>query len=260
MVARVLLGFGTCAGFPAAMFLLPSESERTGQHSPGGVLIALTVASQTTAVIGPTLGGLLVDLGGWRTPFTVNIPLSLACLVLGALRLPRTPVAGRADGTWGTPRTGGVDLAGIALFVAMLTSLLLFLMRPQAAHWYLLVLAAAAAAGLAVPELRTPEPFIDLGLLGGNLSLLATFGRHQLTFVVSYTFLYGYTQWLEEGRGLSASAAGLVLLPMFLTAVIVATATGRRTEVRGRLLIGAIAQIVAWSVPAARSGCSSPSP
>ena len=38
---------------------------------------------------------------------------------------------------------------------------------------------------------------------------MATYGRNLLTFVVSYAFLYGYTQWLEDGRGLSPSAAGL---------------------------------------------------
>ncbi|HEY0449999.1 MFS transporter, partial [Actinophytocola sp.] len=80
VVARVLLGFGTCAGYPAAMYLIRSESQRTGHDSPAGVLTTLAVASQTVAVIGPTAGGLLIGLGGWRTTFAVNIPLSLACL------------------------------------------------------------------------------------------------------------------------------------------------------------------------------------
>ncbi|MGP4016065.1 hypothetical protein [Saccharopolyspora sp. 5N708] len=66
--ARVLLGLGTCAGYPAAMFLIRSESQRTGRDSPNTVLTALSVASQTISVIGPTLGGLLIGLGGWRTP------------------------------------------------------------------------------------------------------------------------------------------------------------------------------------------------
>src|SRR6185369_15848162 len=142
--ARVLLGFGTCAGYPAAMYLIRSESRRTGHDSPGGVLTALAVANQTIAVVGPTLGGLLIGLGGWRTIFSVNVPLSVACLVLGTLRLPKTSDEEREK--------GGVDLLGMGLFAAMLTALLLFLMSPQAAHWYLLVLTAAAGAGLAVRE------------------------------------------------------------------------------------------------------------
>src|SRR5437879_4910240 len=40
IAARVLLGFGTCAGYPAAMFLIRSEARRTGRTSPAGVLTA----------------------------------------------------------------------------------------------------------------------------------------------------------------------------------------------------------------------------
>jgi len=231
IAARVLLGFGTCAGYPAAMYLIRSESARTGHDSPGGVLTALAVAGQTVAVIGPTLGGLLIGLGGWHMTFSVNIPLSLACLVLGALRLPRTPV---------TKATGRLDVAGVVLFAAMLTALLLFLMSPRLGNWYLLALAIVAGAGLAVRELRVDEPFIDLRLLAGNRPLLATYGRTLLMYTVSYAFLYGFTQWLEEGRGLSPAVAGLVLLPMFGTGVVVSTLTGRNPAVRGKLVGGAI--------------------
>jgi len=235
IAARVLLGFGTCAGYPAAMYLIRSESERTGHDSPGGVLTALAVASQTVAVIGPTLGGLLIGLGGWHMTFSVNVPLSLACLVLGALRLPRTPV---------TKAAGRMDFAGVALFAATLTALLLFLMSPGAGSWYLLVLAVAAAAGLAVRELRAAEPFIDLRLLAGNRPLLITYVRTLLMFTVSYAFLYGYTQWLEEARGLSPAAAGLLLLPMFGTGIVVSAVTGRNPAVRGKLVVGAATQLV----------------
>ncbi|RPE46327.1 MFS transporter [Streptomyces sp. Ag109_O5-1] len=82
IAARVLLGFGTSAAYPAAMRLTRSEAERTGQDSPAGVLTALAVSGQTVAVIGPTLGGLLIGAGGWRLVFTLNVPLSAACLVL----------------------------------------------------------------------------------------------------------------------------------------------------------------------------------
>ncbi len=245
VAARVLLGFGTCAGYPAAMALIRREATRTGHDSPNGILTVLSISTQTIAVIGPSLGGLLIGLGGWRSTFTVNIPLALACLALGFLRLPKTPTATREQG----PRlASAIDLAGIVLFAATLVALLLFLMTPQLGHWYLLVIAAAAGAGLGWWELRADTPFIDLRVLGGNLPLLATYARTLLTAVVSYAFLYGYTQWLEQGRGLSATAAGLVLIPIFATGLLVAAATGRRSEVRGKLVVGALGQIVACAL------------
>jgi len=256
VVARVLIGLGTCAGYPAAMYLIRSEGQRTGRNSPSGVLAALSVATQVTAVIGPTLGGLLIGVGGWRTIFTVNVPLAAASLVLGWRRLPRTaPATATGDGK----RHGaGLDVPGIALFAAMLTSAMLFLMAPQVGRWYLPVVAAGAGVAFVVRERRAAEPFIDLRLLGGNRPLIATYVRQVLTFTVSYAFLYGYTQWLEAGRGLSASVAGLLLLPMFVTGIVATSTAGRRPKVRGKLVVGSLAQIAACLVLLLVVGSSTP--
>ncbi|MEY2245008.1 MFS transporter [Streptomyces sp. BF23-18] len=309
VAARVLLGLGTSAAYPAAMHLTRSEAERTGQSSPAGVLTALAVSAQTVAVVGPTLGGLLIGVGGWRTIFLVNVPLSLACLVLGSLRLPKAAkpaahqapsgpaytdatapsrtddpkrtttrdhtrqdepledeprqdeprqdepleheapaVAVRGNGTGGryepsTSASRGVDLVGMALFTALLVSLMLFLMRPRAADWYLPVLALVAGAAFARRELRVPAPFIDLRVLGGNGPMLATFLRQFLSYTTAYAFLYGFTQWMEEGRGLHAAGAGLVLLPLSLSGLVVSGVTGRREAVRGKLVVGSLVQI-----------------
>jgi MFS-type transporter involved in bile tolerance (Atg22 family) len=130
----------------------------------------------------------------------------------------------------------------------MLISLLLFLMEPAVDHSYLLLITAAAGGGFALRELRVATPFIDLRVLFGNLPLVATYARALLAYIVAYAFLYGYTQWLEEGRGLTASQAGLALLPLFATGIVVSTTAGRRREVRGKLLIGAAGQVVACAV------------
>ncbi|SCF59355.1 Major Facilitator Superfamily protein [Streptomyces sp. MnatMP-M27] len=255
IAARVVLGFGTCAGYPASMYLIRSEARRTGKDSPAGVLATLAIANQTVAILGPPLGGLLIGLGGWRSTFAVNLPLAAAGLLLGALRLPKASHEERA-----AAKEVRLDLAGMALFGAMLVSLLLFLMEPRADRWFLPVLMAVAAAGFAVRELRVAEPFIDLRVFGGNVPLLLTYARALLVSVVSYVFLYGYTQWLQDGRGLTASQAGLAQLPMFLTGIAVSTVTGRRAAVRGKLLVGAWGR--SWAAPCcfcssrtARYGC-----
>ncbi|MFG1988438.1 MFS transporter [Actinoplanes sp. NPDC048988] len=235
IVSRVLLGLGTCAGYPAAMYLIRSESRRTGKDSPGGVLTALAVSAQTIIVIGPTFGGLLIGLGGWRSIFAVNIPLALACVVFGLLRLPRFT---------GEPPATRLDFLGIGLFAATLTALMLYLMDPALDDLWLLAVMALCAAGFAWRELRAADPFLDLRVLGGNGPLIATYVRALFAQTASYAILYGFTQWLEAGRGLSASHAGLVLLPMSLFAIVISGVTGRRKAYRPKLIVGGLGQLV----------------
>jgi MFS family permease len=241
IVARVVLGFGTCAGYPAAMRLIRAEAERTGKDSPASVLTILAISTQTIAVIGPLLGGLLIDLGGWRTTLAINIPLSAVACVLGWRRFPKDePIRGACDTG---ARKLDLDIVGVVFFAGALVALLLFLMNPHRGSWYLLVISGIGAAGFTARELRHHDPFIDLRVLGGNIPLLVTYCRALLAFAVTYSFMYGFPQWLEDGRGLTARDAGLVTLPMFATAIAVSAATGRREALRGKLIAGALGQI-----------------
>jgi MFS family permease len=244
IAARVLLGLGTCAGYPAAMSLIRSESARTHRRSPTGVLTVLTVSSQTISVIGPTLGGLLIGVGGWRATLAVNVPLAVACLILGALRLPRAAPAPSDGMRLGTR----LDLAGVVAFAGALVALLLFLMQPEGGTLWLLGAAVLLAAAFVGRELTARSPFIDLRVLAGNRPLLATYLRNLLASIVSYAFLYGFTQWLEEGYGLTPSGAGLLLLPLFAVAILVSATTGRRPEIRAKLVVGSVGQVAACAL------------
>jgi hypothetical protein len=62
--------------------------------------------------------------------------------------------------------------------------------------------------------------------------------------MAAYTVLYGYVQWLEEGRGLGPSVSGLVMLPMSAVAAVGAAVIAPRALVRGPLLLSAIAIVV----------------
>lgn len=136
----------------------------------------------------------------------------------------------------------------MALFAVLLVALMLFLMEPRAGRWYLPVLSAVAAAGFALRELRVPDPFIDLRVLGGNGPLLATYLRQLLGYTTAYAFMYGYTQWLEQGRGLGASTAGLALLPLSAAALTASALTGRREAVRAKLITGSLLQLAGCAV------------
>lgn len=229
---RVVLGLGTCAGFPAAMAVLRHHAEASGQGVPARVLSLLSMSAQTVMVIGPTLGGLLIGLFGWPAIFAVNIPLAGLSLVLALLWVPKDDRGARTA----TP----IDVLGIVLFSATLLALLFFLMNPGADLWLLAVVAAFAIAFTLV-ELHRGTPFLDLRMLAANGAILRTYLRQALSFMAIYAIMFGYVQWLETARHLSAEAAGLMLLPMSGTAVCAAAFSGRGTGIKARLITVAVA-------------------
>ncbi|WP_267888130.1 MFS transporter [Bacillus massiliglaciei] len=232
------------ATLPPSMYLIRSEADRTGQESPGRVLTILAIANQTIGVIGPVLGGLLIDLGGWQSTFLVNIPLSIACIILGYIRFPKIAASLPEQ----EKKRVSIDFMGIAFFAFTLISLLLFLMNPSWHAIYLLIMAAVMGFFFVILELKIKEPFIDLRVLGSNTSLLLTYSRGILSALISYSFIYSFPQWLEQGRGLTPSHAGLLLLPMFLGAMIVSKLTGKSPAIRMKLIVGSLVQLIAISL------------
>lgn len=162
------------------------------------------------SVLGPTVGGLIVDSIGWRWTFGINGPLSLIACVVGFALLPR---GRRIEGT-------RVDYAGVLLIAAAATPLIFALTelgRRGVSPNYAIV-AAAATAGLASlvilvwHERRTPVPVVDMDLVTRPEFLSA----NGLMFFFglcwgSMTLLMPL--FLQESYGFSASEAGALLAP-----------------------------------------------
>jgi MFS family permease len=215
------------------------ESERTGEKSPSGILTILSIANQSIAVIGPVLGGLIIGLGGWQSAFIVNLPISIACLILGGNRYPKK--SGRER------KNLKIDYIGMGLFATMMICLLFFLMNPQAHLIYLLALSIIILAVFVYYELRiAAEPFIPLKVLSGNKPLISTYIRTLLTATACYSFIYGFTQWLQEGRGLNPSISGTMSVPMFAVALLVTGLTGKNPRIFIKLIVGAAALVITF--------------
>ena len=239
IVARVLIGVGTSAGYPSAMLLVRRGAQDAGLDAPpGSVLGGLVIAGMVTPAVGLPLGGALVGAWGWRTTFFVNVPLALVTLAMAALWIPRD--AGSEHPRSAREVARRIDLAGIAGFGVTMTALLVFLMSLPRPDWAALAVAVAAGAALTWWELRASRPFLDVRLLAGNLALTRTYLRWAVLALCVYTVLYGVTQWLQAGRGMSALTAGLVLLPMSAVGAVIARPVSRRNLLRAPLLIAAV--------------------
>jgi MFS family permease len=241
IVIRVLLGIGTAAQYPAGVTLIRTESDRTGA-SAASALGLLVISTQVSVALGPSLGGLLVGAFGWQAVFLANLPLVVIGSVLALLALP----AGRALRDAHLLRR--LDLPGMAAFAVAMTALMALLLSiTTGVRWRLLPVFLVAALALLGWELRANTPFLDLRTLAGNTALTNTYLRVALTYTAFYLIFYGLPQWLEQGRGLSVSITGLVMLPLAgLSAITVLAAARlqRRGGPRPLLIIGSVALLI----------------
>jgi MFS family permease len=239
LISRVLIGLGTSCAYPTAMLLIRGRAHDAGlDEPPGNVLGGLQIAGTATASLGLPVGGLLVGALTWRSVFFLNVPVALIALVTTLAWIPRDNRTGREHTLRGV--ASALDVTGILGFGATMVALLAFLYDLPVAHWSLLGVAAAAAAGLAAWELRAATPFLDVRLLAANLALTRTYLRFGLAMLCVYIVLYGLTQWAEAVRGLSESESGLLMLPMTLVSVVVISPVSRRNLVRGPLIAAAL--------------------
>ena len=256
IVARVLIGAGTSAGYPSAMLLIRRRAQHIGlQTPPSAVLGGLAVTGAATVAVGPALGGLLVGWFGWQTAFWINIPVAIAALVMALAWIAPDPQPVRT-GEAGT-LSSRIDLPGMLLFGGSLTALVVFLNALPHPAWPALAVALLLGVVLTGWELRAAQPFLDVRLLVANASLTRTYLRNGLTLLGTYVILYGPTQWLEAARGLSAYQAGLTLLPMGALTAVTARAVARRTRVR-RPLIACAALLLAGALAMLTISSSTP--
>jgi EmrB/QacA subfamily drug resistance transporter len=180
-----------------------------------GAVRAWTATGGVAAAFGPVIGGLLVAVS-WRWVFLVNVPIGLAALAVGWLRLPDAP------GHPG-PRP---DALGAALVTAGVGALTLGLVKGGSWGWSSLLTAGVLAASGVLLALfaahcaRHHNPLIDPALLrvrsfsGASLIALvfsASFGAMLLSVVLWEQNVWG---WSALKTGL-AIAPGPVMVPLF---------------------------------------------
>jgi EmrB/QacA subfamily drug resistance transporter len=205
VAARALQGVGGALLTPGSLALIQSSFQPADRAKAIGLWSSL---AGIAGLIGPFLGGLLVDTASWRLVFLVNVPFAVAIVAVAGRHVPesRDPAHhGRFDylgAVLGAVALGGVTYALIGAGDHMT--------RPDVMASAAIGLAAGAA--FLVHERRTADPMLPLRLFadrqftGANLATLAVYGA------LGGSGLFLVLQ-LQTVLGYDATAAGAAMLP-----------------------------------------------
>ncbi|HEY1333017.1 MAG TPA: MFS transporter, partial [Myxococcaceae bacterium] len=251
VLARGAQGVGAAVMLPLTIALV-GETVPAGRTGSAMGLLGTMSAVGTT--LGPSLGGMLIALSGWRMIFVVNVPLGLVNLLLAVWTLPADRSARRTDGA-------SFDGAGTLLLGAALGAYALAVTTGHGTFGPVngaLLLAAAAALGLfVVVEARVGSPLLRPEALGDR-TLTTGLGMTAIVSTVMMATLVVGPFYLSRGLGLDAAHVGLVMSVGPAVAALTGVPAGRIVDRLGGArmttlgLLGMVAGLLALSVAPAR--------
>ncbi|HEV8548187.1 MAG TPA: DHA2 family efflux MFS transporter permease subunit [Polyangiaceae bacterium] len=235
VVFRALQGLGGGAIIPTAQSILFARYPRK-EHGMAAALYGL--GAITGPLLGPTLGGYLIEWSSWHWIFMVNVPIG-ALVAFLALRFVEQPgfVPPRGEAT-------RVDVFGIALLAVGMASLQYVLEEGNREGWLespwivgLAVTAAIALVTFVIHELEAERPVVDLRVFA-NRSYAAGTGLNFLTGFALFSGSYMFSLFAGSVIHYSALDIGKVFLVAGTVSVFVMPLMGRLApKIDGRLLL-----------------------
>ena len=227
VVFRAVQGVGAGGIFPIALStvggLVPPRDR--GRYMG---LIGATFAA--AAILGPLLGGVIVDNVSWRWIFFLNLPLGVLALAAVAVALPKEA----------PQRERSVDWPGAAVLGLATASLLLALVWGGHEYAWTSPEVLGAFAGAAVlgavfwaVERRARETILPFELLRRRAVAVGTLALWLLGMAMLGTIVY-VPLFVQGALGKSATSAGVLVIPFMLAAVVASIVSGWWVSRTGR--------------------------
>ncbi|MFI9507959.1 DHA2 family efflux MFS transporter permease subunit [Nocardia sp. NPDC052566] len=220
---RVIQGIGGGMLMPLGMTIM---THAAGPHRVGRVMAVLGVPMLLGPICGPILGGWLIDSYSWRWIFLINLPIGIIALALAFIVFPSDkPEPSQSFDFLGMLLAS----PGLALFLYGVSSI------PDAGTIVAGKVLIPAIIGLVLlvafvfHALRAEHPLIDLHLFRNRALTFAT-----LTMVLFAIAFFGagllLPTYLQQVRGETAMAAGLLIAPQGLGAMLTMPIAGRLVD------------------------------
>lgn len=234
--ARAVQGFVGAPLVPLALSMLFVGDTRYRMPAALGLMLFLAPA------LGPSVGGLIIGAVGWRPIFLINVPIVAAGL-LGALQLPTDEQKGAANQV-------PFDALGLVLLVGGMTAVtfgaseLTRVGVHTVAGWAAVAVGVVLLIGYGVRERIVKFPILDLSMLAQTATQVGL-GCCTIASIVLWAMLFVIPVYVQQSMGLSATVAGLILLPQGvimglgspLGEVMIRTGRLRLTVVLGMLIL-----------------------
>jgi EmrB/QacA subfamily drug resistance transporter len=223
IVFRVLQGIGGGMILPIGQLMM---AEAAGPKRMGRVMSIVAVPAMLAPILGPTLGGLILDNVSWRWIFFVNVPIGVIA-VISALRV--LPTVERQ-------KTDRLDTLGLALMAIGLPLITYGLTEVGATGTFTsakvvipIVVGVILVGAFVRHALRVPRPLLNV-----RLYEKATFSSASITMFCIGAALFGgmilLPLYWQTVRHESVLVTGLLTAPQGLGAAIVMPIAGKLTD------------------------------
>ena len=232
---RILQGLGGGAIIPTSQNILFSRYPKEEQGMAGALF---GIGAITGPLLGPTLGGYLIDVSSWHWIFYINVPIGLLAAYIAYTNIEEPGFE---------PSKAPIDKLGIALLAAGMVSLQYVLEEGNRDGWLesplIAALAAVATVSLVtfvVHELETENPVVDLRVFKSRSYAAAT----SLNFLIGTALFAGsflYSLYCGVVMHYEALDIGLIFLKGSWIQLLIMPLVGRligKVDTRGMIALG----------------------
>ncbi|GMA37317.1 MFS transporter [Demequina litorisediminis] len=218
---RAVQGFGAAMMSPQTMAVIT----RLFPASRRGTAMALWGATAGVAsLVGPLLGGFLVDGPGWEWIFFVNVPIGIVAYVMVARLVPALPTHAHEFDWW-----------GVALSAVGMTLLVFGIQEGSSFDWNGWVWACIASGVIVIALFlwsqarHRGEPLLPLALFRDRNFSLANGAIALVGFAVTAQFI-PIVYFLQTVRGLTPTESALMSVPTAVASIALSPVAGRLVD------------------------------
>ncbi|MTB88741.1 DHA2 family efflux MFS transporter permease subunit [Aeromicrobium senzhongii] len=226
IIARVVQGFGASMMTPQTMAVI---TRTFPAHSRGRAMALWGATAGVATLVGPVLGGVLVDNAGWEWIFIINVPVGLVGFVLAWRLVPRLET-----------HTHRFDWLGVALSAVAMFLIVFGIQEGERYDWGTisgwLSVPLLIATGLVVLAVfvtwqarNRSEPLVPLSLFRDRNFSVSNVAISTVSFSVT-AMAFPFMLWTQTVLGYDATQAGLLFVPMALVTAAMAPMVGKMSD------------------------------